>query len=130
MAEQSSRPVSPHLQVYRPQISSMLSIAHRVSGVALGVGSLFLICWLTALATGPEAYEAVQAFAGSIIGLLLMLGFTGAINYHLLNGIRHLFWDAGKGFSIPVMNRTGWAVLIGAIALTAIEWAIVFGMGG
>lgn len=130
MAEKTSRPTSPHLQVYRPQISSMLSFAHRAAGVALAVGALFLVCWLLALAAGPAQYEAVMAFSSSILGRLMLLGFTGAINYHLLNGIRHLFWDMGKGYSLPAMTRSGWAVLVGAASLTLIEWALAYGMGG
>ena len=131
MAQNSSRPVSPHLQVYKPQISSMLSITHRATGVALAAGALFLVCWLTALAGGAESFAALQGFAGSIIGRLLLLAFTGALNYHLLNGIRHLFWDAGKGFSIPAMNRSGIAVLVGATVLTLGEWAVAYSvMGG
>ncbi len=129
MAEKTSRPLSPHLQVYRPQISSMLSIAHRAAGVGLAVGALFLVCWLMALAAGAAQYDAVMAFGGSIIGRLMLFAFTAAINYHLLNGIRHLFWDMGKGFSIPAMTRSGIAVLVGAVALTLIEWALAYGMG-
>lgn len=117
-----NRPLSPHLQVYKPQLTSMLSILHRLTGVALAVGTLMLVWWLIAAATGPEAYDAAQSFIGSIIGRLLLLGWTFALFYHLANGIRHLAWDTGLGFELATAYTTGWLVVIAAIVLTLASW--------
>ena len=118
------RPLSPHLQVYRPQLTSFTSIMHRITGIGLAVGLLYLVCWLTAAASGLEAFDKLQSFNGSIIGRLLLLGWTIAFFYHLLNGIRHLAWDAGWGFELPAAYKTGYAVLIGTAALTILAWVI------
>jgi succinate dehydrogenase / fumarate reductase, cytochrome b subunit len=91
----ASRPLSPHLQIYRPQITSVLSISHRATGLALSLGTLLLVWWLVALARGPEAFASVQSFVGSWLGRLLLLGWTFSLFFHLANGIRHLCWDAG-----------------------------------
>lgn len=118
------RPLSPHLQIYKPQITSVMSILHRITGVALAVGTLLLIYWLAAAAGGPESYAAAQGFMASPIGLLLLFGWTLAFFYHLSNGIRHLFWDAGYGFELPTVYKSGWAALIAAAVLTILSWAI------
>jgi succinate dehydrogenase / fumarate reductase cytochrome b subunit len=97
MASQN-RPLSPHLQVYKPQITSTLSILHRLTGVGLGLGMLLLAWWLIAAAVGAEAFETAQGIFGSLIGRLILLGFTLAFFYHFANGIRHLVWDAVYGF--------------------------------
>ena len=120
------RPLSPHLQIYRPQISSVLSILHRLTGIGLTVGTLVLVWWLLAAAAGPEAYTTFQRFLGSFIGQILMLGWTFAFFYHLCNGIRHLFWDAGYGFSLPVMHMTGWIVVAASGVLTVLSWIIAY----
>src|SRR5690606_1427727 len=96
----SRRPLSPHLQIYRPQITSTLSILHRLTGIALGGGTLLLTWWLVAAAAGPEAFATAQGFICSIVGRLLLFGWSFALFYHLCNGIRHLVWDAGYGFEI------------------------------
>jgi succinate dehydrogenase / fumarate reductase cytochrome b subunit len=119
-----TRPLSPHLQVYRPQLTSFTSIMHRITGIGLAVGLLYLVCWLTAAASGLEAFDKLQSFNGSIIGKLLLLGWTVAFFYHLLNGIRHLAWDAGWGFELPAAYKTGYAVLIGTALLTIAAWVI------
>ncbi|NIA68243.1 succinate dehydrogenase, cytochrome b556 subunit [Pelagibius litoralis] len=126
----SNRPLSPHMQVYRPQITSMLSILHRITGVALAVGTLLLVYWLAAAASGPAAFADAQALIGSIIGRLLLFGWTFALFYHLCNGIRHLFWDAGYGFEIETVSRTGWLVLAAGLALTVISWVLGYTMMG
>ena len=118
------RPLSPHLQVYRPQLTSFTSIMHRISGIGLAVGLLYLVCWLTAAASGLEAFDQLQSFNGSIIGRLLLRGWTFAFFYHLLNGILHLAWDAGWGFELPASYKTGYAVLIGTALLTIAAWII------
>lgn len=117
-----NRPLSPHLQVYRPQLTSVLSILHRITGVGLAVGTLLLVWWLVAAATGPTAFDTVQSFIGSIVGRLLLLAWSFALYYHLCNGIRHLVWDAGKGFELGTAYVSGWLVVIAAAVLTAISW--------
>ncbi len=118
------RPLSPHLQVYRPQLTSFTSILHRITGIGLAVGLLYLVCWLVAAASGLAAFDRLQGFNGSIIGKLLLLGWSIAFFYHLLNGIRHLAWDAGWGFELPAAYKTGYAVLIGTALLTILAWVI------
>lgn len=126
----SNRPLSPHLQVYKPQITSVMSIFHRMTGVALGVGTLFLMWWLVSVAAGPEYYAFVAEIAGSIIGRLVLFGFTWALFYHLCNGLRHLYWDAGWGFELESVTRSGWLVIVASVVLTVVAWAIAYGMGG
>jgi succinate dehydrogenase / fumarate reductase cytochrome b subunit len=122
-----ARPLSPHLQIYRWQLTSVLSILHRATGIALAVGTLFLVCWLIAAASGPEAYERLQGFNGSWLGLLLLLGWSFALFYHLCNGIRHLGWDSGWGLDLPTTYKTGWTVVAASAALTLIAWILGFG---
>lgn len=123
-----ARPLSPHLQVYRWQISNSLSILHRLTGVALSIGLAALVFWLLALAAGPARYAgAMRALRGPFGGLVLT-GFGFAFFYHLLNGIRHLVWDAGHGFERRGRRGGGWAVLIGACGLTALAWILVQGV--
>ncbi len=117
------RPLSPHLQVYRPQMTSILSIMHRLTGVALAAGSLLFVYWLIAAAAGPAAFETAQGFMGSWFGLLLLFGWSVALFYHLCNGIRHLFWDAGYGYEMADAERSGYAVLAGTAVLTLAAWA-------
>jgi succinate dehydrogenase / fumarate reductase cytochrome b subunit len=118
----SGRPLSPHLQIYKPQLTSVMSISHRVTGVALSVGTLLLVAWIAAAAKGPDAFAVVSGFLRNPIGLLLLFGWSVALFYHLANGIRHLFWDAGYGFDIDNAYRSGWIVVAATIALTALAW--------
>ena len=118
------RPLSPHLQVYRWQITMAMSIAHRTTGIMLAGGTLLLVWWLVALAMGPDAYARAQWFISSPIGILMMFGWTAALFYHLANGIRHLFWDAGYGFDIATVYRSGYAVLALTVVLTIAAWLI------
>jgi succinate dehydrogenase / fumarate reductase cytochrome b subunit len=118
------RPLSPHLQIYRRQLTSVTSILHRFTGIGLAVGLLYLVCWLTAAASGLDAFDRLQSFNGSPIGKILLLGWTVAFFYHLLNGIRHLAWDAGWGFDLPTAYKTGYAVVIGTAVLTIAAWLI------
>jgi succinate dehydrogenase / fumarate reductase cytochrome b subunit len=118
------RPLSPHLQVYRPQITTVISILHRITGVGLGVGTLLLTWWLVAAATSADAYASVQHFIGSPIGLLLLFGWTLALFFHFCNGIRHLAWDVGLGFEKAEYHATGWAVVIATGVLTALVWIV------
>ncbi|MDX1711095.1 MAG: succinate dehydrogenase, cytochrome b556 subunit [Rhodovibrionaceae bacterium] len=119
-----NRPLSPHLQVYQPQLTSVMSIMHRLTGIALGVGTLLLVYWLVSAAAGPQAFANAQAFIGSLLGYLLLLGWSVSLFYHLANGIRHLFWDAGYGFELESAYRSGWAVVIATAALTILAWII------
>ena len=125
---QTERPLSPHLQVYRPQITSMLSILHRLTGVVLGGGTLLLAWWLIAAAVGPEAYAEVAWFISSWLGRLVLLGFTFCLFYHLCNGIRHLGWDIGWGFELPVLRATGWLVLVVAMGMTLGAWILGYAL--
>jgi succinate dehydrogenase / fumarate reductase cytochrome b subunit len=126
-----NRPLSPHLDVYRWQWSNTLSILHRLTGVMLAAGALVLTLWLTALAAGPGAYDAISAVLSSPLGLLALAGWTFCFFYHLCNGIRHLAWDAGYGFDIPRARASGRAVVIAAVLLTVLAWIAVFaGRGG
>jgi succinate dehydrogenase / fumarate reductase cytochrome b subunit len=119
-----NRPLSPHLQIYRPQITSVLSIVHRMTGVGLTLGAVLVVWWLLAAATGPEYFAIVDGLLTSWIGLLVLLGSTWALAYHLLNGIRHLVWDMGYGYELETVDRSGIAVLIGSGVLTVLLWLV------
>jgi succinate dehydrogenase / fumarate reductase cytochrome b subunit len=112
------RPTSPHVWLYRWQIGNTLSILHRLTGAALGFGLLALSYWLVSLAGGPESYAAAGRFFGSPVGLILRLGWTFSFLFHLLNGVRHLFWDAGRGFERTPRHLSGWLAVLGAVVLT------------
>lgn len=127
---QRERPLSPHLQVYRWQITMTLSILHRASGVALALGAFAVACWLLAVAAGGEAYSGFQAFAGSWPGKLVLFGFSLCLVYHLLNGLRHLLWDVGYGYEIPKVYATGWSVVGLTVLITATLWYCALRAGG
>ena len=118
----ASRPLSPHLTIYRWPISMTLSILHRMTGVALSVGLIVLTFWLFALSIGAPAFEQVTALLGSIVGRLLLMGFSFAFFFHLCNGIRHLFWDVGKGFEMRQVTASAWSVVVASSALTLWLW--------
>ena len=120
------RPLSPHLQIYRPVMTMMMSIAHRITGAALYFGSVLLVAWLLAAAAGPDAFLRAQTFMGSPIGLLLLFGFTWALFHHALGGIRHLIWDTGRGMDAPWRDRLAYGTLIGSVTLTILLWIIIF----
>jgi succinate dehydrogenase / fumarate reductase cytochrome b subunit len=120
----TERPLSPHLQVYRWQITMTMSILHRITGVAITVGAFGLAWWLVALAEGGAQYAQAAAIIASPLGMLLLFGFSLALVYHLLNGIRHLLWDMGWGFDIPEIYRSGWAVLVLTVVFTAAIWFV------
>jgi succinate dehydrogenase / fumarate reductase cytochrome b subunit len=107
-----------------------LSIVHRATGIALAVGTLLLVWLLLALSNGPEAYAQVRGFCGSWLGLILLFGWSWSLAFHLGNGIRHLFWDVGKGFSIAQAKNSGIVVVVFSLILTALIWACVFAQGG
>lgn len=121
----SKRPTSPHLTIYRKQISSVLSIFHRMTGIALYAGALLVVLWLSISAYAPAFYSTFYGIISSPLGTLFLLGWTAAFYYHLCNGIRHLFWDIGKGFTLPVMHRSGYAVVYFTIFFTTATWVWV-----
>ncbi len=126
-----NRPLSPHLQIYRWQLTSVMSILHRATGVALSAGALLLVYWFIAVAAGPDAFAAAQGLIGSFVGQVLLFGWTVALFYHLCNGIRHLFWDAGIGYELRTAYRSGWTVVIATAALSVIAWIAGYAaMGG
>ena len=125
-----NRPLSPHLQVYRPQLTSVLSILFRIMGVATSVGSIVLIWWLAAAASGPEYFELVQSFLGSWFGRLMLFGWTLALVFHLCNGIRHLYWDAGKGLELETAYTSGKAVMVFTVLITLGLWVLAYALGG
>ena len=116
------RPLSPHLQVYRPQLTSMMSITHRATGVALTTGTLVLAAWLVAVAIGGETYKMVAVAVAHPLGQFVLFGYSAALIYHALNGIRHLAWDLGFGLTIPEVYRSGHIVLFLTFLLTACLW--------
>ena len=121
------RPLSPHLQVYRPQITSVLSILHRATGVALSLGLIVLVYWLLSLARGPSEYAQSQALLGNGLLKLCYAGWAFCFFYHLGNGIRHLIWDLGRGFEKHQIRLGGWAVVIFASAATlAFSLTVIF----
>jgi len=124
------RPLSPHLQVYRPQYTMVLSILHRATGVVLSVGLLLLAYWLLALASGPLEYARATRLVSSPLGLLVLAGFTLAFWYHFCAGIRHLVWDSGRGFEKAAARRSALIVVVAALALTAASVAAMLGFGG
>jgi succinate dehydrogenase / fumarate reductase cytochrome b subunit len=123
-----NRPLSPDLQIYRPQLTSVLSFSHRVTGIALSVGTLLLISWLIAAAAGPQAYSNVQGFIRSWFGLVLLFGWTFSFFFHLCNGIRHLVWDAGCGFELNTIYASGWTVIATSTVLTVVAWFASFAL--
>lgn len=116
------RPLSPHLQIYRPQMSSVVSIFHRAAGLALFAGIIILACWLAAAAGGPDSYARFVECAASVWGQGVLLALTACFFFYFLAEIRYLGWAFGYGFSLPVMNVTGWIVIVGSAALTALVW--------
>jgi succinate dehydrogenase / fumarate reductase cytochrome b subunit len=120
----AARPLSPHLTIYRPMLSMMMSIVHRMTGVALYAGSLLLAWWLLAATSGPNAYAAFQSAASSFIGRIVLFGYTWALIHHMLGGLRHLIWDTGRGFGAAEREWMVRANLVGSIVLAIILWII------
>jgi succinate dehydrogenase / fumarate reductase cytochrome b subunit len=118
------RPLSPFMN-YRWQYTNTLSILHRVTGLALSVGLLLFVYWLVSAANGPEAYASAQAVFAHPLTIVLLVGFSFAFFYHLMNGVRHLVWDAGHGFEKSTARTSGWLVFIGAVVLTAMLWFLL-----
>ncbi|NIL93023.1 MAG: succinate dehydrogenase, cytochrome b556 subunit [Woeseiaceae bacterium] len=121
----TERPLSPHLSIYRWPITMTLSILHRATGVAMAVGFLVLAAWLVSAATGPEEYARFGATMSTVIGQLLLVGLSFAFFYHLMNGIRHLVWDTGRGLEKRQAIASAWFVLVASIAATALFWVML-----
>jgi succinate dehydrogenase / fumarate reductase cytochrome b subunit len=120
----AERPLSPHLQIYRPTLTMMMSIVHRVTGAALYFGMLLVAWWLIAAGSGPSAYAKFQWFFGSLVGQLVLFGYTWALIHHMLGGIRHLIWDIGRGFGPYEREWLVRAGLAGSIGLTILLWIV------
>ncbi len=125
-----ARPLSPHLQIYRPMLTMMMSIVHRITGGALFVGTAIVAWWLIAAASGPNAYATFEWVMGSIIGKLVLFGYTWALIHHMLGGIRHLIWDMGAGFGPQEREWLAAATLVGSVGLTLILWVVGYMMLG
>ena len=127
----ANRPLSPHLSIYRPMLTMLMSIAHRITGFALYFGTLLIAWWLLAAASGPNGYAGVGAFFNSWFGRLVLFGYTWALLHHALGGLRHLIWDMGRGFEPTEREMLALATLIGSIGLTILLWAVGYlAMGG
>ena len=118
------RPLSPHLQIWRPTLTMAMSIVHRITGMGLYFGMLLVAWWLIAASSGANAYAAVEGFFGSIFGKFILFGYTWALLHHMLGGIRHLFWDLGYGFGKNEREWLARATLFGSITLTILLWAV------
>ncbi|MBI2706986.1 MAG: succinate dehydrogenase, cytochrome b556 subunit [Proteobacteria bacterium] len=127
---QQKRPLSPHLQIYKIQITSLLSILHRGTGILLFLGSIVWALWFVALAAGPESYGQLQALFLHPVGLLFLMGWAFSFFYHLCNGLRHLMWDLGYGYDMPTVRFTGWAVVGSSVVLTVMVGVIGFMLMG
>jgi len=126
----AARPLSPHLSIYRLTLSMAMSVLHRITGMALYGGTLLLVWWLLAVATGPGAYAAFQSVASSILGRLVLFGYTFAVLHHMLGGLRYLIWDTGTGFGAAEREFMVRANLLGSIVLTILLWTGGYLMGG
>ena len=122
----TARPLSPHLQIYRPTLTMVMSIVHRITGAALYFGTLLLAWWLLAAASGPNAYATFQAVASSFIGRVVLLGYTWALVHHMLGGIRHLIWDMLHGLDKGDREWLARATLFGSISLTILLWLLTY----
>ncbi len=126
----AERPLSPHLQIYRPMLTMMMSIAHRISGAANAVGFLLLAWWLVAIAVGPEPYAQVSSFFGSLAGRTLLFLFSWSLIHHMLGGIRHLIWDTGTGLDKTSIEVFAWLTIISSIVLTVLVWVAGYALMG
>jgi succinate dehydrogenase / fumarate reductase cytochrome b subunit len=127
---EAERPLSPHLQIYRPMLTMMMSIAHRITGASLAVGFLLLAWWLVAISIGPVAYATVDHFFAGIIGRTLLFLFTWALIHHMLGGIRHLIWDTGTGLDKVSIEVLAWLTIISSIVLTILLWVVCYALQG
>ena len=124
----SKNPLSPHLQIYRWQISSLLSITHRVTGIFSLLGLIFISAWISSVGIGENLFECFSVFLKSFIGKFILIGFTWSMSYHLLSGIRHFFWDLGYGYEIKTANISGIVVIVSSLFMTVLLWLIGRGL--
>ena len=124
------RPLSPNIQIYRPQLTSVLSILNRITGLLLSACAVVLVVWLVSAALGPQAYAPVQGAIASWIGQIVLFGVTFAFFLHFCGGIRHLVWDTVHGFELRSIYISGWAVVAASVALTAAVWVVRLSMAG
>ena len=124
------RPLSPHLQIYRKLNNMVMSILHRITGVALYFGTLLLAWCLIAAASGPKYFEFVNGIFGSVLGKLVLLGYTWALFHHMLGGIRHFIWDTGRGYDLKSVDRLSTLTIVLSVLLTVIVWAVAFKLRG
>ncbi len=120
----ANRPLSPHLQVFRPLVTMVMSILHRITGTALYFGTILMAWWLIAAASGPAYFDFVNGFFGSIIGRLILFGYTWALVHHMLGGLRHAVWDLGRGLERKTAEVLAWATIAGSAALTVLIWIV------
>src|ERR1700724_1486610 len=120
------RPLSPHLSIYKPTLTMLMSIAHRITGFGLYFGTLLLAWWLLAAASGPNAYAGIGSFMSSFIGRIVLFGYTWALMHHMLGGIRHLIWDTGHGFGEHEREWLAIATIVGSISLTIVIWIVCY----
>ena len=126
VSPEAGRPLSPHLQIYRPRLTMMMSIMHRITGMALYAGTLLLAWWLIAASTDARAFATANSVLTSIPGQIVLLGFTWALFHHLFGGIRHFIWDTGRGMDHPEREYLAQATLIGGLALTVVVWVVAY----
>lgn len=124
----AARPLSPHLQIYRPMLSMTMSIVHRITGGALFFGTILFVWWLSAAAYSDGYFELVQGVFGHWLGRLVLFGYTWALIHHMLGGLRHFIWDTGRGYELATVEKLVWANLLGSVALTVLLWLIAFGV--
>ena len=124
----SKNPLSPHLQIYRWQISSLISITHRITGILNFLGLIFISVWISSAGISENSFEYFSIFLKSFIGRFILIGFTWSMSYHLLSGIRHLFWDLGYGYEIKTANFSGILVILSSLILTIVLWIISRGL--
>lgn len=121
---QDQRPLSPHLQVYKPMLTMMMSIVHRMTGVGLYLGTFLIAWWLVAAASGADYFSMVNGFFGSWFGRIILFGYTWALIHHAIGGLRHLIWDTGRGFELPQVEWMAKANLAGSTGLTILLWIV------
>lgn len=124
------RPLSPHLQIYKPSITMTMSIIHRITGAGLYFGTVILVWWLASAASGPGAFETAQGILGSWFGRLVLFGYTWALFHHMLGGIRHFIWDSGAMLDKHTASKVAWASLAGSVALTLLTWSVGYAVAG
>lgn len=129
MAWNDSRPMSPHLQIYKLPMTALLSISHRVTGVGLSFGTLFLVWVLASAASGPESFATAQAVMSSWFGYLVLIGFTAALYFHFCTGIRHLVWDTGYALDLETSKKSSYAIIAVTFVLTALTWIVALAAG-